>query len=69
MANLLDDLIYVTLEDVRESSRILANNAKPTDSVLTQLITESQWIIDTYIGSYGTKEVETQTFIFPTEDD
>jgi len=69
MANLLDDLIYVTLEDVRESSRILASNAKPTDSVLTQLITESQWIIDTYIGSYGTKEVETQTFIFPTEDD
>ena len=69
MANLLDDLIYVTLEDVRESSRILSSNAKPTDLVLTQLITESQWIIDTYIGSYGTKEVETQKFIFPTEDD
>lgn len=69
MANLLDDLVYVTIDDVRDSSRILASNAKPTDSVLTQLITESQWIIDTYIGSYGEKEVETQTFIFPIVDD
>lgn len=69
MANLLDDLVYVTLDDVRETSRILASNAKPTDTVLTQLITESQWVIETYIGSYGEKEDEAQAFIFPTVDD
>lgn len=69
MANLLDDLVYVTLDDVRETSRILASNAKPIDTVLTQLITESQWVIETYIGSYGEKEDEAQAFIFPTVDD
>lgn len=69
MANLLDDLVYVTIADARDTSRILSNNAKPTDIVLTQLLTESQWVIDTYIGSYGEKEVETQTFIFPIVDD
>ena len=69
MANLLDDLVYVTIDDARDTSRILSNNAKPTDTVLTQLLTESQWVIDTYIGSYGEKEVETQTFIFPIVDD
>lgn len=67
MANLLDELVYIELDDARDTSTILAGITD--DDELTSLITEAQWIIDTYIGSYWEREVETQTFIFPTVDD
>lgn len=68
MTNLLNELVYVSLADARDTSEVFTTTV-PTDVVLTKLLTEAQWIIDTYIQSYWTKEVETQTFIFPTEDD
>ena len=67
MTNLLDELVYVDLTDARETSTILAWITD--DDELTSLITESQWLIDTYIGSFWEKEVDDQTFIFPTVDD
>ena len=65
MWNLLDELEYVTLEDARDTSAILGGI---DDDTLTNLITQAQWIIDWYIGSYGLPVDEEQTFIFPTED-
>jgi len=67
MTNLLDDLVYVTLADARETSATLA--LITDDDVLTNIITQAQWIIDWYIGSYGIPAVDWQSFIFPIEDD
>ena len=66
MANLLGELVYLTLADARATSSILA---PLFDAELTSLITEAQRAIDTYIGYYRTKAADDQTFIFPTEDD
>ena len=63
MANLLNELVYITLTDCKETSATLSTVA---DAVLTQIITESQYTIDNYIWSYGEKVVSTQSFIFPT---
>ena len=69
MTNLLDDLVYVSLADARETSDVF-DATTPTDAELTTLLTEAQWIIDEYIGYYGTPFEEDQTFIFPLcEDD
>lgn len=67
MTNLLNDLVYVTLQDARDTSNILDSNP-PTDADLTKLLTESQWVIDCYIQSYWTRFVSTQTFLFPVID-
>ena len=64
MANLLDDLVYVTLQDARDTSDVFTATV-PTDAELTTLLTEAQWIIDTYLVYYGVPFVEDQTFIFP----
>ena len=64
MANLFDDLVYVTLQDARDTSPVLSWTP-PTDAELTTLLTQAQWIIDYYIGYYGVPFVEWQTFIFP----
>lgn len=69
MGNLLDDLVYITLADARDTSTILSNASSPTDNKLTSLITQAQYIIDTYITSYGEKDVVSQSFIFPTIED
>ena len=47
--SLLDDLVYVTLEEVEETSTILASL---DDDVITKLVTKSQYAIDAYIGRY-----------------
>jgi len=69
MTNLLDELVYVSLEDARDTSSVLPDNPTLTDTNLTKLITQAQWIIDTYIQSFWEKVVSTQSFIFPTIDD
>lgn len=64
MANLLDDLVYVTLQNARDTSSVLAGDP-PNDAELTTLLTRAQRIIDEYIGYYWVPFVEWQTFIFP----
>lgn len=68
MANLYNQLVYVSLQDARDTSDVFTATV-PSDWDLTTLITKAQWIIDEYIGWYGTKFVETQTFIFPINID
>jgi len=66
--NLLDELVYVTLEEARGTSDVFTTTV-PDDNSLTKIITQAQWLIDWYIGSFRTKFVSTQTFIFPIEDE
>jgi hypothetical protein len=66
MANLLWDLVYISLADARESSSVLCNWEKPNDKQLTQIITEAQYLIDTFIWSYWEKQDPDQMYIFPT---
>ena len=66
MANLLSNLVYVSLQDARDTSDLFSATV-PSDWDLTVLITRAQWIIDNYIWFYGTKYDETQTFIFPVD--
>ena len=68
MTNLLDDLVYTTLANARDTSDVFTASV-PIDAELTTLLTEAQWIIDDYIGYYWTPFVEWQTFIFPVCDD
>lgn len=68
MTNLLNDVVYVSLADARDTSEVFTATV-PSDTRLTQLITEAQYIVDWYIGSYGTALVEWQHFIFPTVND
>lgn len=69
MGNLLDDLVYITLADARDTSTILSNVLNPDNDKLTSLITQAQYVIDTYIKSYGEKDDVSQSFIFPTIED
>gem|GEM_PF-3237150 len=66
MTDLLNELEYISLEDARDTSSILA--LVIDDDILTEYITSSQWIIDNYIGFYKTKFDIDQTFLFPTAD-
>jgi len=68
MVNLLDDLVYVSLQDARDTSDVFTA-VVPTDIELTVFITEAQRIIDEYIWYYSKPFVETQTYIFPVDDD
>lgn len=69
MANLLNGVVYVSLQDARDTSSILSNTWSPTNAQLTQLITEAQWTIDNYIQSFWERLVDSQSFIFPTVED
>jgi len=69
MVNLLNEIVYVSLLDARDTSNVLPAAPTLSDANLTKLITQSQWIIDTYIQSYWEKVVSTQSFIFPIVDD
>jgi len=66
MSNLYNELVYVSLTDARDTSDVFSATV-PTDTDLTTLITKAQRIIDEYIGWYGTKYSDTQTFIFPVD--
>jgi len=68
MANLLNDLVYVDLGDVRDTSDVFSGVVL-SDSKLTKIITESQMIIDDYIWYYGVPYVEWQSFIFPVKEE
>lgn len=67
ITNLLNEVVYVTLAEARDTSDVFTTTV-PDDNHLSKIITQTQWIIDWYLGSYGTKDVETQTFIFPITD-
>lgn len=69
MANLLNELVYLSLTDARDTSSVLSNTWSPTNAQLTQLITEAQRIIDNYIQYFWERLVDSQTFIFPTIED
>lgn len=64
MTNLLNELVYITLSDARDTSEVFTATV-PTDAVLTKLITQAQILIDTYIWYYDEPAVEWQSFIFP----
>jgi hypothetical protein len=68
MANLYNDLVYCSLQDARDTSDVFTA-LLPIDADLTTLITKSQRIIDNYIGWYKKRYSETQTFVFPYEND
>jgi len=68
MANLLSDLVYVDLDDVKDTSEIIVDGT-PSDAVLTKLVTNAQYIIDEYIIAYWEPFSETQDFIFPIENE
>ena len=67
MANLFDDIVYVSIQDVKDTSNLEEIQNK-SNKELTRYITEAQYIIDNYIWRYETKLDENQTFIFPIED-
>ena len=71
MTNLLDDPIYVTWQDVLDTTTIAGLIALLTwtPTAADGWITQAQRIIDNYIGRYGTPFDEDQTFVFPVEDD
>ena len=60
--------VYLTCEEVKSSTNIAELKTKSTSQV-NRLILESQRIVDNFIGSFGEKLVDTQTTIFPNEDD
>lgn len=64
MTNLLNELVYISLGDARDTSDIFTSTV-PSDATLTKLITQAQILIDTYIGYYDEPAVEWQSFIFP----
>jgi hypothetical protein len=68
MSNLYNELVYVSLQDARDTSDVFWATV-PVDADLTTLITKAQWIIDNYIGWYWIPFVDTQTFIFPVNMD
>lgn len=68
MANLLNNPVYVTVQDVRDTSDNSGVLAL-TDPEIEKYITKAQYTIDNYMYSYGTKVDSTQQFIFPVEDE
>lgn len=64
MTNLLNNVVYTTATDVKDTTSIVALQSL-SDTVINKLIVEAQYIIDNYIGSYGIKFDKTQEFIFP----
>ncbi len=68
MANLLSNIVYVSLEDLRDTTSIVGLK-NLTDDLLWKTITTAQYIIDDYLWYYGCKFVATQDFIFPIDVD
>lgn len=68
MTNLINNAIYVTIDDVKDTTDI-SGLASESDSNITRFITEAQSIIDSYIEYFWTKYVSTQEFIFPIYND
>ena len=68
MASLLANPVYITAQDVRDTTGNAALIAL-TDAQIEALITQAQYIIDNYIRCYGTPFVEWQEFIFPIDVD
>ena len=68
MVNLLDNEIYVTSQEVIDTTNRddLANESTDT---IDSLITKAQYVIDDYINQYGEPYDEKQDFIFPIKDD
>jgi hypothetical protein len=48
MANLFDDIVYVSIQDVKDTSNLEEIQNK-SNKELTRYITEAQYIIDNYI--------------------
>jgi len=63
MVALLNDPVYISIANAKTNSVVLNWFS---DAIVWTAITEAQFTIDTYIGFYGTKKVDTQRFIFPT---
>lgn len=66
MANLLASPVYISNQDVIDSSSVSGIGADT--SLIDKLIVQSQYIIDDYIRSYGEPYVDGQAFVFPVED-
>lgn len=67
MANLLSNPVYITAQDIDDTSKdadLIALSVADKE----QLITQAQYIIDDYIECYGIKFDGSQEFIFPTQD-
>jgi len=64
MTNLLNDPIYITVQELKDSSPLINDTTPNPES----LITQAQYAIDGYIGSYGLPEEDGQPFIFPTTE-
>jgi len=60
--------VYVTIDDVRDTSKKTSLIAE-SDDTISELIYRSQIVIDRYIGAYGTPFVSTQDWIFPVDVD
>ena len=68
MANLLANPVYITAQDVRDTTTNPLLIAL-TDAEIEALITKAQYVIDNYIRCYGTPFVDGQEFIFPVDVD
>ena len=68
MANLLLNPVYITRDDVRDTTDNAALIAL-SDDAIDMLITQAQYLIDAYLICYGVPFDETQEFIFPIDVD
>jgi len=64
----IEDPIYITIQDLKDSTN-KTWIASLTDNQIKRLIYEAQFAIDDYILHYWTKYSESQSFIFPTQDE
>jgi len=71
MANLYNNPVYTTVDDVRDTTDYadLAALAVSDPDAVDKLITQAQTAIDNYIISFGCRCDESQEFIFPTGED
>lgn len=68
MANLLDNPVYVTEQDVFDTTE-RDDLQNETSDIINKLIVKAQYVIDGYLNSYGEPFEETQQFIFPIKDE
>lgn len=68
MANILTDVVYITAQDVIDSTSIPWLQTLAT-SEIEKLIVKAQYAIDDYIVCYGEKFDSTQSFLFPIKDE
>lgn len=68
MANLLTNAVYLSAQDVKDTTQ-LTTLAALTDAVVVRLIDEAQGLVDAFLECvYGTAYDPTQTTLYPIVD-